>query len=169
MPKKLFDNVCEEQIFSLIYKRFSKELYETLYYRFGNQINTKDKVQDAFIKLWENCKNIEFEKAKGFLFVTAKNLSINEIRHNKVVLNYASNAPTEQEENPEFIKEVDPRLIKYKEALENLTESQRVAFMLSKIEGRKHSDIAEILGISQKTVEKRIYAALKKIKEAIKK
>lgn len=169
MPKKLFDNVCEEQIFSLIYKRFSKELYETLYYRFGNQINTKDKVQDAFIKLWENCKNIEFEKARGFLFVTAKNLSINEIKHNKVVLNYASNAPTEQEENPEFIKEVDPRLVKYKEALENLTESQRVAFMLSKIEGRKHSDIAEILGISQKTVEKRIYAALKKIKEAIKK
>jgi RNA polymerase sigma-70 factor (ECF subfamily) len=41
--------------------------------------------------------------------------------------------------------------------------------MLSKIEGKKHSDIAAILGISQKTVEKRIYAALKKIKEAIKK
>lgn len=169
MPKKLFDNVCEEQIFSLIYKRFSKELYETLYYRFGNQINTKDKVQDAFIKLWENCKDIEFEKARGFLFITAKNLSINEIKHNKVVLNYASKTPTEQEENPEFIKEVDPRIIKYKEALENLTESQRVAFMLSKIEGRKHTDIAEILGISQKAVEKRIYAALKKIKEAIKK
>ncbi|RRQ50602.1 sigma-70 family RNA polymerase sigma factor [Maribacter algicola] len=169
MPKKLFNNVCEEQIFSLIYKRFSKELYDTLYYRYGNQINTKDKVQDAFVKLWENCKNIEFENAKGFLFVTAKNLGLNEIKHNKVVLNFANTAPTQQEEEPEFIKEADPKLLRYKEALEKLTESQRVAFMLSKIEGKKHSDIAEILGISQKTVEKRIYAALKKIKEAIKK
>lgn len=169
MPQKLFKNVCEEQIFSLIYKRFSKELHDNLYYRYGNQINTKDKVQDAFIKLWENCRSIEFEKAKGFLFVTAKNLSLNEIKHNKVVLNYAANAPTQQVEEPEVIKEADPKLLRYKEALEKLTESQRVAFTLSKIEGRKHSEIAEILGISQKTAEKRIYAALKKIKEAIKK
>jgi RNA polymerase sigma-70 factor (ECF subfamily) len=39
--------------------------------------------------------------------------------------------------------------------------------MLNRIEGKKHREIAELLGISQKAVEKRIYSALKKLREDI--
>jgi RNA polymerase sigma-70 factor (ECF subfamily) len=43
-----------------------------------------------------------------------------------------------------------------------------VAFLLNRIEGKKHREIAELLGISTKTVEKRIYGALKKLRNEIK-
>ena len=52
-------------------------------------------------------------------------------------------------------------------AIEGLSEGQRVAFLLNRIEGKKHKEIAEMLGISQKAVEKRIYSALKEISEKV--
>jgi RNA polymerase sigma-70 factor (ECF subfamily) len=48
-------------------------------------------------------------------------------------------------------------------ALEDLTEEQRIAFMMNRVDGLKHREIAEILGISQKAVEKRIYKALESL------
>jgi RNA polymerase sigma-70 factor (ECF subfamily) len=52
-------------------------------------------------------------------------------------------------------------------AIEGLTEAQRVAFLLNRIEGKKHNEIAEMLGISSKAVEKRIYTALDILREKI--
>jgi len=51
--------------------------------------------------------------------------------------------------------------------LANLTEAQRVAFLMNRVEGKKHKEIAEILGISRKGVEKRIYTALEKLRTEI--
>ena len=52
-------------------------------------------------------------------------------------------------------------------ALESLSEDQRVTFLMNRIEGKKHQEIAEILGISRKAVEKRIYTALDKLRKQI--
>ena len=56
---------------------------------------------------------------------------------------------------------------KYQKALSNLTEEKRVAFLLNRVEGKKHKEIAEILGISRKAVEKRIYTALEQLRQEI--
>ncbi|VAV85327.1 RNA polymerase sigma factor RpoE, partial [hydrothermal vent metagenome] len=56
---------------------------------------------------------------------------------------------------------------KLQNAIANLTEAQRTAFLLNRIEGKKHREIAELLDISTKAVEKRIYGALKKLREDI--
>jgi RNA polymerase sigma-70 factor (ECF subfamily) len=52
-------------------------------------------------------------------------------------------------------------------AIEELTEEQRVAFLLNRVEGKKHREIADMLGISQKAVEKRIYKALESLQQKI--
>ena len=57
---------------------------------------------------------------------------------------------------------------KLQTALSNLTNAQRVAFMMNRVEGKRHKEIAELLGISTKAVEKRIYGALKKLRQDIK-
>ena len=56
---------------------------------------------------------------------------------------------------------------KLKNSIENLSEEQRTAFLLNRIEGKRHQEIAEMLGISRKAVEKRIYTALRKIKDQV--
>ena len=168
MPKDLNDHICDEQLFSKAFKSYSKGLHDFLYYKFGSHINPKDKVQEAFIKLWEKCKDVSPSKAKSFLFTVANNLTLNDLAHQKVVLKFQQTKPkSSTNENPQFLLEENEYLQKLQHAISNLTEAQRVAFLLNRIEGKKHKEIAEILNISTKAVEKRIYGALKQLRKEI--
>ncbi len=169
MGKQLHENICEEHLFSSIFNKHAKDLHNFLYYKFGNLLNPKDKVQEAFIKLWENCAKISPEKAKSFVFTTANNLMLNEVAHQKVVLKHQQTKPKmSTNENPEFLMQESEYNDKLQKALSNLTEAQREAFMMNRVEGKRFKEIAETLGISTKAVEKRIYGALAKLRKDIK-
>ncbi len=165
MDKPLFKDICNEQVFSQVYKKWAKDLYNFLYYRYGERVNPEDKVQEAFIKLWDKCAETTPEKAKSFLFTIANNLSLNEIKHQKVVHKYQEQKPkSHTNESPEFVLEEKEYLQKFQNALAKLPEGQREAFLLNRVEGKKHKEIAALLGISRKAVEKRIYSALKNLR-----
>ncbi|MFH4963933.1 sigma-70 family RNA polymerase sigma factor [Gaetbulibacter sp. M235] len=169
MGKQLHDHICEEHIFSSIFNKYSKDLHNFLYYKFGDLLNPKDKVQEAFIKLWENCSKISPDKAKSFLFTTGNNLMLNEVAHQKVVLKHQQTKPKSYtNENPEFLMQENQYMEKLQKALSNLSEAQRVAFLMNRVEGKRFKEIAEILDISTKAVEKRIYGALEKLRQEIK-
>ncbi len=168
MPKNLFDNICEEKLFSELFLKHSKELHDFIYYKYGESVDPKDKVQEAFIKLWDNCKKISLQKARSFLFTVANNLTLNQLKHNKVKLKFQQNEYSDRtNESPEFVLEEKEYLLKYQNALAKLTEPQRVAFLLNRVEGKKHKEIAELLGISRKAVEKRIYGGLERLRKEI--
>lgn len=168
MSKQLHDNICNEALFSKVFKLHSKNLHDFLYYKFGERFNPKDKVQEAFVKLWENCSKVTPDKAKSYLFTVANNLMLNEAAHQKVVLKYQQNKPKEHtNETPEFLMEENEYMQKLQLAISNLTEAERVAFLLNRVEGKKHKEIAELLDIGTKAVEKRIYGALKKLRKEI--
>lgn len=173
MPKPLHDNICEESLFSRLYEKHAKNLHDFLYYKFGEQFNPEDKMQEAFVKLWRNCKNVSPDKAKSYLFTVANNMMLNETKHRKVVLSYEKKkqkkADTHSDlQDPQFLMEEDEYLKKYQKALASLTEKQRVVFLMNRVEGKRHKEIAELLDVSRKTVEKRLYSALKKLRKEIK-
>ena len=162
------ENICQEIVFQHVYNTHVKDLNNYLYYKYGDQYNPSDKAQDAFIKLWDNCKKVTISKAKAYLFKVANNLMLNEIKHQKVVLKYQQIDHRQHNyETPEFLIEKDQYLEKYKKALGNLSEEQRVAFLLNKVEGKKHSEIADMLGVTKKVVEYRIYSAFKILKSEL--
>ncbi|MEP2937740.1 MAG: sigma-70 family RNA polymerase sigma factor [Gilvibacter sp.] len=169
MNKSLFKNVCDKVVFERLYAKHSKNLHNFLYYKYGEAINPEDKVQEAFVKLWEKCKDVSIEKAKSFLFTVANNKTLNALKHKKVVLKYNQKpVKSHTNETPEFLLEESEFMQRFKNALESLPEGQRIAFMMNRVEGKKHQEIADILGISRKAVEKRIYTALGKLREQIK-
>jgi len=162
------DNICDESIFDELFRSHSKELHNFLYYKYGEDNNPGDLVQEAFLKLWDNCHKITLDKARSFLFTVANNQMLNELSKKKTVINYAKQKPKDHTlESPEYIMEENEYMDRLQNAIENLTEEQRTAFLLNRIEGKKHKEIAEMLGISRKAVEKRIYKALDKIREKI--
>ena len=154
--------ICDETLFAAFFKSNVKSLRNYLYFKFGNEEQSNDITQDAFIKVWENCADIPPEKAKSFLYTVANNATLNQIAHQKVVLNYSKNNVNSDRTNqsPEYILEEDQFKDKLEKAIANLTEAQRTAFLLNRIEGKKYAEIAEMLNISVKAVEKRIHGAL---------
>lgn len=161
------ENVCDEKVFNEIFRKYARELHDFLYYRFGNNNQPGDLVQEAFLKLWNNCHKVRPDKARSFLFTIANNQMLNEISRKKTALNYRLQESQKHRtlESPEYVLREKEYMDSLKRGLESLTEEQRTAFMLNRIDGKRHKEIAEMLGISRKTVEKRIYTALKKLQK----
>jgi len=168
MSQPLQNNICDNLLFERFYKKHSKNLHDFLYYKFGEHLNPQDKVQEAFIKIWQNCGKIEPAKAKSYLFTTANNLMLNAVAHQKVVLKHSKQPQKHStNESPEFVLQEKEYHKKLQNAISNLTEAQRTAFLLNRVEGKRFKEIAELLDISTKAVEKRIYGALKKLRKEI--
>jgi RNA polymerase sigma-70 factor (ECF subfamily) len=166
-PEKSQD-VCKEPVFNELFMKYAKDLHNFLYYKFGEGLNPGDVVQEAFIKLWDNCAAVEFEKARSFLFTVAKNHMLNEISKNKTAAKFREIKPRGYTtETPEFVLEEDEYRQRLQEAINALSEDLRVTFLLNRIDGKKHQEIADMLGISRKAVEKRIYKALALIREKV--
>ena len=168
MEEESADTICQEKLFNELFKRHSKDLHDFLYYKYGKENNPKDLVQEAFIKLWNNCHKVVPEKVRAFLFTVANNQMLNELSKKKTVLTYQKQKPKDHTiESPHYLLEENEYMNKLQHAIENLSEANRVAFLLNRIEGKKHKEIAAILGISSKAVEKRIYTALDQIQKQI--
>lgn len=168
MPKSLHQNICDKIRFSKLYEKYAQSLGNILFYKYGDLLNPADKVQEAFIKLWENCAKIAPEAAKSYLYTTANNMMLNEAKHQKVVLKYQQVKPKDYtNESPEFILRKKEFLQRFERVLSQLKEEERAAFLLSKVDGKTHKEVAEILGITKKVAEHRIYAALNKLKSEL--
>lgn len=158
---KKTENTCNEEVFRQLFKSLAKDLHNFLYYKYGSDNNPEDIVQLAFEKLWKNCGNVLPEKAKSFLYTVANNEMLNAISRKKTALNYRQQKPIDYtNESPEYLLEEKEYHEQLKKALEALTEDQRVTFLLNRIEGKTHQEIADLLGVSRKAVEKRIYTTL---------
>ena len=70
-------------------------------------------------------------------------------------------------ETPEYLLVEKEFLVKIEEAIAALPDKQKEVFLLSRMEKKKYKEIAEILGISVKAVEKRMHLALLEMKEKI--
>ncbi len=161
------DNVCEEQVFSSLFKANSKTVYNYIYYKYGNEEKAYDAVQEAFVKLWENCAKVSPDKAKSYVYTVANNLYLNVLKAEKVRLKYAAKSLRTTNESPEYVLEEKEFKEKLDRALDSLPENQRTTFLLNRIDGKKYAEIAEMEGISVKAVEKRMHLALKTIREQI--
>lgn len=168
MPEKK-NSLCEESYFSEFYIKNIQSATNFAYYKSGDADAALDLVQEAFAKIWENCSQIDFSKVKTYLFTTVNNLFLNTVKHQKVVLAFAKETPNLDRTNqsPEYLLEEEEFKIKLQNAIASLSEAQREVFLMNRIDGKKYREIADLLGITQKAVEKRMSGALKILKEQI--
>ncbi len=162
-------SVCDQGVFNEIFDAQSEALRNYLYYQCGDLQQAEDLTQDAFVKLWKHCKKVLLEKARAFLFTVAKNAFYNQVAHKRIVLEYKKKAPRYVEtETPEHQLEQKEFMVQLEEAINALPDGQREVFLLNRIDKKTYKEIAEMLGVSQKAIEKRMHKALVKMRKTIK-
>ncbi len=165
------NSTCNEQAFDQFFKSHSKLLRNYLYYKFGDLDQAEDIVQDAFIKLWNNCAKVPITKAKSYVYTVATNLGISNSRHQKVKFKYqkyiSHRKSDVHHESPEFIVLEKEYMEKLKNAIAQLPERQREVFLLSRIDKKTYKEIAELSGVSVKAIEKLMHKALLALRKKI--
>lgn len=163
--------LCNDAVFKSIFELNFKLLRNYLVYRYKDVELSEDAAQNAFVILWENCKTLKPEQAKSFLFTTAIRLTLNGIKHNKVVQNFEiySKPNTINEQSPDFLLEEIELKNNLEKAINELPEKQRVVFLMNRFENQSYTEIASVLGLSVKAVEKRMHLALVSLRKVIRK
>ena len=164
------DSVCKEQVFKALFFEHAEGLRNFLYYKSGNLQLAEDLVQDAFGKLWENCQKVPPEKVRSYLFTVANNLFLNQVAHQKVVLKFENRGHTQQSNiTPQFLLEEQEFMKRLEKAIADLPEGQRVVYLMNRMDNKTYKEIADVLGVSVKAVEKRMHKALAVLRKISKK
>ncbi|WP_276089753.1 sigma-70 family RNA polymerase sigma factor [Pedobacter sp. JY14-1] len=157
---------------------------ETLFTRYYRQlcqfcnIYTRDYpaaeelVADIFIRIWDSRKNREIGKPKEYLFVAAKHSSLNYLQKLKAVP-----GPAEQLDDDAMFPQDNhtPFHIlagreSYREifsVIDKLPARQREVLLMSRIENIEKSRIADLLGITVRTVETLLYQSVKQLRQQL--
>jgi RNA polymerase sigma-70 factor (family 1) len=162
-------NICEEEVFKNLFLQLSKPLRNFLLYKFRDEERAADMVQDAFVKLWNNCQNVRLETAKAYVYKVANNLYLNQIEKDQVRMKFVQRqGDRSNTETPEFQLEEAEFKTQLEAAINALPAGQREVFLLNRIDKMTYREIAEHLEVSVKAVEKRMHKALVKMRQTIK-
>jgi len=123
-----------------------------------------DILQEVFIKIWQNRKNIKTTMSfNAFIFTITRNLLLNELRsrlNNQKIKDKVGKLAVPIEYS--FIEQSEYHDLKEKvdQAINELPIRQKEIFILSRIQGYSHKEIAEQLHITSKAVEFHIAKAI---------
>lgn len=155
--------------FDLFYKTFFNPLCSFIERVTGDKGEVADLAQDVFLKVYERWNEFEtFENAKAFLYIAARNLCMDHLKHRKAEENYIAHyMENNRLETSEFLKEVirQETFRILHEGIDRLPEQTRQVILLS-MEGKQNDETAKELGISVntvKTLKKLGYASLRKM------
>jgi RNA polymerase sigma-70 factor (ECF subfamily) len=157
-----------------------KELYTSLYaYLFGfartiapSRETAEEIVSDVFIRLWERRKELEkIENLKVYLYVATRNVAFNYLDRQKRTPTHSIDDISDDISaeftsiyfDPEQLLITADMLALIQKAIDQLPPKCKVIFKLIKDDGLKYREVAEVLGLSVKTVENQLAIALEKI------
>ncbi|TGE25819.1 RNA polymerase sigma-70 factor [Hymenobacter aquaticus] len=158
------DRRAFEQFFTLYYPRLLK--FAQFYVK--SRELAEEVVSDVFFKLWQKRATLpEVKNMDSYLYISIKNQSLN-------YLQKAENQPAIPLEDlpaylsvetltPERTLLVSELQAEIHRAVDKLPPQCKIIFKLIREDGLKYKEVAEILGISTKTIEVQIGIAIKKI------
>lgn len=129
-------------------------------------------VSDVFISIWQRRQQLEdIENLKVYLYISTKNASLKSLlKQQKQVAIALDDLHVELESqynNPEQLMMTAEMVARVEQAISDLPPRCKLVFKLIKEDGLRYREVAEILGISVKTIDSQLAIALQKIGKAI--
>jgi len=153
-----------------IFLRYHAVLCRVSFRIVNDKEEAKDVVQEVFIKVWQHREslNIEFS-LEAYLRRAVVNTSLNRMESRRKFTNDSLESvfvnQGEPSADPSDEKELSAQL---DQALEKLPVRTKAVFTLIRFEDMSYREVAEVLGISMKAVEKEMMKALKLLRVSLK-
>ena len=148
-------------------ERYRQPLTEYFRRRVRSRIEAEDLTQEVFLHLVRRLDLETIENPGAFVFQSAMNLLRDRSRRHKTrhsyVVDLAHRHPGVEEISPERVFTSRQSLTLVLGVLEALDERSRDAFILHRLEGLKHAEIATLYGVSVSSVEKYIIKVISQL------
>lgn len=146
-------------------ERYYQQLIGYLSIRLCDRNLAADVAHDAYLRVLENTRPEALEYPQAYLYRTARNLVIDQGRRRAArrtdCSEHIEQHAGRDADTPHESLYTAQRLALMQRAIGELSESCRTAFLLRKLEGLAHPEIAARMGISKDMVEKHIVNAMK--------
>jgi RNA polymerase sigma factor (sigma-70 family) len=150
-----------------LYNHYSKAMYNLAYRMLNNREDAEDILQEAFTECFRNIETFRFESTFGaWLKRIVLNKCINEVRRKKIDLELYDTLPPVAEEEEEQANYNTREIFK---GIELLPDGYRIILTLYLLEGYDHTEISQILGISESTSKSQYSRAKEKLKNILSK
>ncbi|MDB4582582.1 RNA polymerase sigma-70 factor [Draconibacterium sp.] len=161
-----------QETFKHLMEQFADDLFFFAKSFIRNSEVAEEIVSDVFVKIWKNRTELNrIKNLKSYLFICVKNGCLSHLRKTRnekvVFIDEFTNFQFLPVEGPETDLINKEAINKIYQAIEILPPKCKVAFTLAKINGLRHKEIAEVMGVSEKTVNNHIVSAIKKITSAL--
>lgn len=151
-------------------------LFQQYYVRFHNFVrnlikdtqSAEDIVQNVFMKVWINRSQLRPDQSiHNWIYVLTKHEVLNHIRDRKIYLQVEKllipdSSQFSAVEDMLQIRELDSRV---REFVASMPEQRRRVFMMSRYRGLGNKEIAQMLGLSVRTVDRHINLALTSLRK----
>ena len=128
-------------------------------------------VQDLFVKLWSSRDKLSFNSSfESYMMRSVRNSAITYINKERshAVANLRIFNGDPDVNDPSETLHSNNLEESYRKVLSDMPEKRREVFLASRFDGLKYAEIAEKFGMSQKTVEAHMSAAIKQLREGLK-
>ncbi|RAJ77320.1 RNA polymerase sigma-70 factor (ECF subfamily) [Chitinophaga dinghuensis] len=151
--------------FTELYNRFWRQLLAIAYHHSGDKVLAEEIVQEVFISLWNRRNELYVDNVAAYL-ATAIRLSVfkqyaKEKRRSQIREQIADPANQRWDEEQIYIRFQQQYI---QGIIESLPEKCRLVFKLSREEGLSIPEIAQRMGIAEKTAEAHLTKALKELR-----
>ncbi len=158
----------------VLYDRYGKLIYSTAVQILNNVEEAEEVTQETFLRLWQHSAIYQPNRGSlsGFLITLTRSRAIDRVRarsaNQKKLQRIQSSADYVSHSNPplEFVT-VEERSNQVREALNQLSITDRQLLEAAYYQGLSQSEIAERDGIPLGTVKSRARQALKKLRAAL--
>lgn len=154
-----------------LYKLYSKAMFNICYRMLKNREEAEDLLQESFCDAFMKLNSFRYESSFGaWLKKIVINKCINSINKRKVKLVFPESLGDMDRKEEEVVdyEDIHMDVMKIQKAVEQLPDGYRIIFSLYALEGYDHSEIAQIMDISESTSKTQYLRAKQKIKELLK-
>jgi len=168
--KRILCQVAEgnEIAFGELYEHYRNKVYYVSWNLFKSESIAEDVLQEIFIKIWVNREKLpSVENFSAYLNTLLRNHMYNRFRKLANEESFIREAIASNPGHSNFT--LNNVLWKesqnlFNKAILQLPPQQKKAFELSRLEGKKHEEIARLMNISKETVKKHIMEASRTVK-----
>ena len=155
--------------FESIYRRHSRAMYNLAFRMVGNAAEAEDLLQEIFLQAYNKLPGFEGRAAFGtWLYRLAVNRCLDHLRSaaaQKQSMTRSLDEPAGL--SPSAPAESTSARLDLENAIVQLPQSYRAAFLLFDVEGFGHREVADILGVAEGTSKSLVHKARLKLRELL--